>query len=286
MCGASIAFCAMASLIKFASSVSSVKIVLFRFIIGMALLGLVALFGKIKLQFHRSPLLFLRGILGGGAVFIFYLSIHKIGVGKGTIFTYTYPIFASMFSALFLKEKISIIKWLFIIMAFGGIYILATGGANGQVVLLSIGIFEILAILGAILAGLSVVIIKQLHESEDTYAIFFSQCLFGFWLFVIPANMISSTGGYSEGALLLSIGLVATIGQLLMTEGYRYVKVTTGSLLNMMVPVLNFFVALVIFNEALTIKEIVGSATIILSCTLVIAGDGLFGPSRNNKKPV
>jgi drug/metabolite transporter (DMT)-like permease len=276
MCGASIAFCVMASLIKFASDVSPLKIVLFRFIIGMALLGLAALFGRIKLQFVRSPLLALRGILGGTAVFIFYLSIHKIGVGKGTIFTYSYPIFASIFSALFLKENIKMIKWLFIVLAFCGIFILATGGSNGSITLLSIGIWEMLAVAGAVLAGISVVIIKRLHESEDTYAIFFSQCLFGFWLFVIPANVTGSFGGYSEGMLLLSIGLVAAAGQLLMTEGYRHINVTTGALLNMLVPVLNFFVALAIFNEILTLKEILGSVLIVLSCIMVISSDGLF----------
>ncbi len=280
MFGASIAFCVMASLIKYASGVSPLKIVLFRFIIGMALLGLAALFGKIKLRFVRSPLLLLRGLIGGGVVFIFYLSIHKIGVGKGTIFTYTYPIFASIFSAIFLKEKIKLIKWLFIMLAFFGIYILATGGTNGNNIFFSIGFFEILAIAGAILAGISVVIIKRLHESEDTYAIFFSQCLFGFWIFVVPANVISSSGGYSEGILLLCIGLTATIGQLLMTEGYRHIKVTTGALLNMMVPVLNFIVALLIFNEVLTIKEILGSAIIVLSCIFVIASDGFFKSSK------
>ncbi len=277
MFGASVAFSIMAGLIKATPTISPAKMVLFRFIIGFALLGLAAIFNRITLKFTRSPLLFLRGVFGGTAVFIFYLSIRHIGVGKGTVFTYTFPIFASIFSALFLKEKIKGIKWLFITLAFAGIYMLATGGIGESFLLLSIGFFELLALGGAVLAGTAVVLIKKLHKSEDSYAIFFAQCLFGFWIFVIPANISPSIGGYNEGIILVGVGLVAAIGQLLMTEGYRHVSVTTGSLLNMLVPVFNVVVALTLFNEPMTIVEIIGSIIVIGSCILMISSDGLFG---------
>lgn len=283
MCGASIAFCFMSGLIRAAENINPLKMVFFRFIIGFSLLGTAAIFNKIKLNVSRSPLLFLRGVIGGLAVFIFYLSIHKLGVGKGTVFTYSYPIFASIFSALFLREKISMVKWFYIVLAFGGIYVLASAKENNSSLFLSISLYEFIGILGAILAGISVVLIKKLHDSENSYVIFYSQCLFGFWIFVIPANVVPSIGGLTEIFMLLSIGIVAASGQLLMTEGYRYVKVTTGSLLNMVVPVLNFVVAIIIFKETYSYAEIIGSIIVIISCILVISQDGFLKPLSKSR---
>jgi len=270
---ATVAFCVMAALLKFAEEISPFKTVLFRFAVGLSLLGLAALWGKIRLEFFRKGLLFWRGLIGGTAVFILFLSIVRLGVGKGTVFCYSYPVFASIFSGLFLKERIRPLKWLFITTAFIGIYFLAAGKQGMEFRMDSLGGYELLAVGGAILSGIAIVMVKKLHDSDSSYAIFFAQCLVGFWLFVVPANMAADTGGVSAGVLLLSIGIVAAVGQLLMTEAYRHVTVTTGSLLNMLVPVFNFCMAVAVFNESFTLVEFAGTALVVTSCALVIALD-------------
>ena len=92
-------------------------------------------------------------------------------------------------------------------------------------------------------------------------------------MFVVPANVAADSGGMSEGVLLLSIGVVAAVGQLFMTEAYRYVTVTTGALLNMLVPVFNFALALAVFNETFSLIEIAGTVLVLSSCALVITLD-------------
>ena len=127
MCGACVVSCLMSTFVRSLTDVSSYQIVICRFIIGLGLLCSAALFGKIRLNFVHSRLLFIRGVVGGLAIFIFFLSIAKLGVGKGTVFTYSYPIFVSILSVIFLKERIIIRKWVFILIAICGIYILASG---------------------------------------------------------------------------------------------------------------------------------------------------------------
>ena len=273
MLAATVAFCIMSALLKIAEDVSPFKTVLFRFAVGLGLLGLAALWGKIRLEFFRKGLLFWRGLIGGLGVFIFFLSIVKLGVGKGTVFSYSYPVFASIFSGFFLKERIRPMKWCLIATAFLGIYCLATGDIGAEFPANALGGYELLAIGGAVCSGIAIVIVKKLHDTDSSYAIFFAQCLVGFWLFVVPANVVADAGGMSEGVLLLSIGIVAAVGQLLMTEAYRYVTVTTGALLNMLVPVFNFALALAVFHETFTIIEIAGTILVVSSCALVISLD-------------
>ena len=265
----------MSALLKIASDINPFKTVLFRFAVGLGLLGIAALLGKIQLTFIRSRLLLLRGLFGGMGVFILFLSIVKLGVGKGTLYCYTYPVFAGIFSRFFLKEYVRPLKWVFIVTALIGLYFLAAGESGFNFLEHHIGGYELIAILGAVCSGSAIVTVKKLHDTESSYAIFFAQCLIGFWLFVVPANVVedSGRGGISEGALLLSIGVVAAVAQLLMTEGYRHVKVTTGALLNMLVPVFNLTLSILVFRESFSLIEMLGAVLVLASCVLVISCD-------------
>jgi drug/metabolite transporter (DMT)-like permease len=271
MVAANVFFCLMSALVKYVSNIDSYKTTLFRFVVGLGLLGTAALFGKIKLEFVHGPFLFLRGLFGSIAVFIFFLSITKLGIAKATVLICSYPIFASIFSAIFLKEKMGILKLTAILMAFAGIYLITMDNSAGLFSLAALGKYELITILGAVLSGIAVVFVKKLHDTDSSYAIFFAQCIIGLWLVIIPASATHCVIGYWGAIILVCIGVISAVGQLLMTEGYRHVTVTTGSLLAMLVPVLNYFVGVIIFNEAISLRSIIGTAIVIVSCTVVLA---------------
>ena len=269
MTASSLAFSLMSGLVIYASNIDSFKTTLFRFVIGIGLLGTAALFGKIKLKFVHGPFLFLRGLTGGCAVFLFFLSISKLGVARGTVISFSYPIFASIFGAIFLRERIGFLKAIALTAAFAGIYLLTRDDRGSFSAVMAFGKYEALAILGAVLSGLAVVLVKRLHDTDSTYAIVFAQCVIGLWLVIIPANLAPASIGYYGGILLLCIGIAAAIGQLLMTEGYRHVTVTTGSLLGLLVPVLNCFVGILIFHEPISTNAVAGSILVLTSCAVV-----------------
>jgi drug/metabolite transporter (DMT)-like permease len=263
-------FCLMSSLVKYASDIDPYKTTLFRFIVGLGILGTAALFGKVKLNFVHGPLLFLRGLFGGTAILIFFMSVPKLGVGKGTVLIYAFPIFGSIFSSIFLKEKIGIVRLIAILAAFVGIYFLAADNGNGFSFLDILGKYELLAIFGAMLGGMALVLVKKLHDTDTSYTIYFAQCVIGLWIVVVPANVVPCSIGFSGGLLLVAIGITATIGQLLSTEAYRYVQVPTGSLLGMLVPVMNYFVGVMVFNEVISWRSIIGTAAVLGSCVVVL----------------
>ena len=208
-------------------------------------------------------------MIGGVAVFIYYFTILKIGLAKATVIGYSFPIFASIFSFIFLKEKISIVNGVAILLSFVGIYFLTR--VNGaESFFAGVGKYELLSVFGAMLGGAAVVIIKKLHDTESSYGIYFAQCAIGLWLMIFPASVVSSKIGLNGAWLLLGIGATATVGQLLMTQGYSYLKVSMGGLLSMLTPVLNFVIAVILFKEAFTRYSIVGAAFVIGSCAVVL----------------
>jgi drug/metabolite transporter (DMT)-like permease len=265
-----VAFCLMSGLVRYASDIDPYKTTLFRFIVGLGMLGTAALLGRITLKFTNGPLLLLRGLTGGIAILIFFFSISKLGVGKGTILIYSFPIFGSIFSSIFLKERIGIIRLAAILMALAGIYLLAADNGQDLTLLGALGAYELLAIFGAMLGGVALVAVKKLHDTDSSYAIYFAQCVIGLSVVVVPANIVPCSIGISGGLLLVAIGATSTVGQLLSTEGFRYVQVATGSLLGMLVPVLNYFLGVVAFGEVISWRSLVGSTVVLGSCVVIL----------------
>ncbi len=266
--GSVVFFALMAVLVKAIPNVSSYQTTFFRFAIGVGIIGILALFGVIKLKFNDRKGLFYRGFVGGIAVYLFYLAILKLGVGKGSVYIYSYPIFATIFSMIMLKEKVEPIKFLIIAVSFVGLILLSVGGGKGS--LAGIGTWELIAITGSVTTGLAVVFVKKLHDSDNSMAIFFSQCIVGFWLFLIPSGATQAIGNLTEILLLILVGVVASIGQLFMTEGYKHVNVATGSMLQSLVPVFNLLSGWLIFKEKFSTIEIIGAFIIVGSCFLLV----------------
>jgi drug/metabolite transporter (DMT)-like permease len=115
------------------------------------------------------------------------------------------------------------------------------------------------------LGGLTVVLVKKLQDTDSTVSIFFSQCLIGFWLLLIPSTAAPLSCGYSGCIILLCIGLLAAVGQLVMTEGYRHVTVASGSIITLLSPVLNITVGTMLFHEVFPPMAMVGSLVLLLA---------------------
>ena len=264
-------FCIAASLIKSGSYIGAYKLAFFRFVIGLCLIATAAMSGRVKLVFNDKKLLLLRGLTGGTAVFILVLSITKLGLSKGMVLFSTYPIFGSIFSAVFLKERLRVINFAALFTAVVGVYFVAYDKGQGFT-LLVFGRYELLAVLGAVIAGIAITLIRKLHDTDHSLAIYFSQCIVGMWLVIIPAFRSGTAVGLKAVFILLGMGASITVGQLLMTEGMKYVPVKIGSLLLLLEPVLCYTAGVLIFGEPLTLVCLLGSALVIGSCAIVLAG--------------
>lgn len=266
MLASALFFSATSALIRLAPDIDACTSTLYRFAIGMTLLGTAAMTGRIRLEFTSSSLLFSRGLVGGTAVFLFFWSINTIGLGKGTVLSYSYPVFATIWGIFLLGEKVSSRAWLLIVTAFGGFILTSLGRGDN---LAGLGLPEAAALIGAVLSGLAVVIVRKLRATESSYAIFFSQCVIGFWLMLIPANIAPSAIGVRGGLILLGIGISAALGQLTMTYAFKALPVSKGSIIGLLTPVINIAVGMAAFHETVTLVSGVGMFLVLASCTLI-----------------
>ncbi|MBN1130772.1 MAG: DMT family transporter [Chitinispirillaceae bacterium] len=272
MSSANVSFCIMACMVKYVSYLNVYTTTLFRFLVGIGILGLLALGGWIDLRFINKSGLFIRGVMGGTAIAISFLSIVKLGLIKAGVIIQLYPLFAALFGWVLLREKMKRWTTVSIAAAFLGVCLLITDRSGSD--FSAVGWYEAIAVFGALVGGLTVVLVKKLQATDSTPAIFFAQCLVGFWIVLIPATVDSQPVTVNASLILVAIGIFATIGQLLSTDSYRYLSIATGSVLVMGMPVFTGLAGAFLFHERLHLQGYAGAGIVLIATTVALCTAG------------
>jgi drug/metabolite transporter (DMT)-like permease len=256
-----ILFSAMSVMVKELTGVNTFLITFMRFFTGLVLLISLYIGGFIHIKPKNLPWLAVRGIFGALAVMLLYTGITRIGLGKGTMLNYTYPVWATLLAPFLLKEKNLPRIWLMQGIALIGCYLLLNPKGFFHFALI-----DLLVLFGGMCAGIAVNSIKKLTYTDSTYTIFLSFCLFSCLMYGYPAlHHVPALSAYTW-ILLVSVGILGTVGQLCMTYGYRFTPVNEGSLIAFLVPTLNVILGVLLFSEKMTAGMIVGSIMIIGCC--------------------
>ncbi len=222
----------------------------------------------------RDPLLIWRGILGIVGTAAYYWTIPALGAGKASLLGTTYVLFGSVFAAWFLREHLSARKIVWLLVAFAGAALLT--GIRGDTTSSTADpgstsfFYEGLAIVGAIAAAGTIVLIRHLTTKHAIATIFLAQCA---WIGVAAAPFaLRHFGGLSgyDYVLLGFAALCAGYGQLSMNEGYRLLSVAAGSSVQMALPVMAAIGGILLFGESYTLLQLAG-ATLILVGTWQVA---------------
>jgi drug/metabolite transporter (DMT)-like permease len=264
MAASSLLFSAMSVLIPLTRPVSTSLVASARFVTGIVVIVGLALLGVTRLKPVNRWWLIVRGLIGATSVYFFYRGITMLGLGKGTILNYTYPVFAALLAPVMLKEKLSWDVVAAVLVSFAGIFLVVNPGRISGV-----GIEELLALLGGVLSGIAVVAIKKLRETDSPYVIYLAQCTFGLLVVGWPTLTSSFAFGGQVWLVLLGVGALATGAQLAMTWAYKHVPATEGSLLGFLVPVLNVALGVIVFGEKMRAAAFVGSALVLICCGYV-----------------
>ena len=222
--------------------------------------------GKLELShILTNRLLFLRGLIGGMAIPIFYISVMEIGAGRAGIITGSYPLFAAFFAMVLIKENVRWTYGIYITIALLGLVgiFLDKGIEGGKPV------YDLLAVVGAGAAGICVVMIRHLRHTENTSNIFASQCAF---TLIIGSTMAGKSLFITDPAAL-GVTLLAAVtvvgGQLCITESFRHITVAKGSTLQMLTPATTCVFSALLLGESFGPLEILGGAAILFaSCRI------------------
>jgi drug/metabolite transporter (DMT)-like permease len=237
---------------------------------GVGLIVVFTVFGKGRglqpARLFQGRLITIRGVVGACSIVAFYISIVKMGAARAVILNLTYPMFASVIAAFWLKEKLNRAAVGWMVVGFAGLVIFL-GGA-GQ--LLRPSAYDLLALGGAIGAGWVVVIIRRLRHEEHPATIYASQAFYSLAIAAPVAGGLPSLPA-AVWCGLVTAAVIVTAAQLVMTRAYQKMSVTRGSSLQMLLPLVTALGGFLFFGETFKPLEIGGAVVTLLATWRVVA---------------
>lgn len=226
---ASFFFAVMGAFAKLSSdSMSSLEVVFFRNVFGVALVGYAVLKKPMQHEGGKPFLLFFRGFMGFTALLAFFYNIAHIPLGDAMTFSKTSPIFTALFAWLFLQEKLPKTAWLAVFIGFIGITFIAKPSG------FMFSKTDWLGIFSGVGAALAYTSVRELKKYYDTRAIVLSFMGVGtagpLLLLAVSPYLNAPELDFMLGSFVmpqgvvwlyvLGMGIFATLAQLYMTKAY------------------------------------------------------------------
>jgi drug/metabolite transporter (DMT)-like permease len=271
-----VAFAIMLTLIKLATSrVPAGEALFFRSFFGIipVLVYLVSL-GDFPASLRtRRPLGHVRrSVVGTVSMFCWFMAVSYLPLPDATAISYSGPLFGVCLAALVLHERVRIFRWAAVGIGFVGVLIVLSEQINGLGDALqgTRAIGAALALASAVLGAVAAVTIRELTATENTGAIVFYFLASGsvFSFVTLPFGWVVPTP--TDAAMLVVAGLFGGVGQVLMTQSYRFAEasvIAPFDYINMLwIVILSYLV----FGDVPTAAVLAGSAVVIASGVFVV----------------
>lgn len=232
-------------------------------------------------QLFRSPLrefpLFLgSGLMMYGAAACYYAAIDASSVSTAVILMYTSPVFVLIYSVLFLREKLTVVKGLAVALVVVGCALVSgiTGGMD-------------LSFWGVVL-GFGAAITYSAYNVFTKYAMLrknnsLTATAYAFMVMGImavstcnPGELvaITATDPVVIIPLILGIGLCTCVGPyFLYTLAMRELPAGTASALGIIEPLAATIFSVVLFHEVLSVPAIIGIVLVLGAVVMLSKGE-------------
>ena len=239
------------------------ELVFFRSLISISITSFIIKKREINPWGNNKKLLVIRGLLGTLALLSIFYAIRNMPLSISTVIQYTYPIFISIFAAIFINEKVT--KNIFFGLIFGwlGILILLNPSQIADLNLEITNKSVSIAFLGAISTALAYVTVKKLSYNEDVFVIIKYFPLVS--LIVLSPYVMFNwiTPNLFELIWIIGIGIFTQLGQTFLTIGLKNMQASEASSINYLQVVFASIWGILIFEEIINIKFILGSILVL-----------------------
>ena len=148
-----------------AVDISILQVMFARSVVALILLTLFLKITKkeIILKTEFPKLSIFRTVMFILAFVFYYIGLHYLTFAEATALFFTAPFFITIFSGIFLKEKIGLIRWAIIVYGFIGVLFIVSPDIN------AFNIYMIYPILCAAGYSANMIIIKYTSEKDNVY---------------------------------------------------------------------------------------------------------------------
>ncbi|MDJ0806782.1 MAG: DMT family transporter [Gammaproteobacteria bacterium] len=247
-----------------------------------SLFGLIVLMplvwsrGLANLQTRVAPLHLLRAAAGVSAMYCFFYALANLPLAEGMLLKMTAPLFMPLIAWLWLSESLRRGVVLAIGLGFAGVILVLdpTGEFNR---------IALVGLLGGLLAAQAKVTVRRLGRTESSLRVVFYFTLFCTLISLVPALWSWQAPDLLQWSLLILMGVLGTLGQLLMTRGYAIAAASSVSPFTYFSVVFGAIYGYLFWDETLSLHFVIGALMIALAGMLALGSKRLSGAPLVNQ---
>ena len=211
----------------------------------------------------RPSLHFKRCLAGLIAIVAIFIALRKLPLATVVSISFAAPIFTTILSIFFLKEKVGLYRWLAVFVGFIGIIIISEPGFS------SLNLYYLYPIIFCLGLSYVAIAIRQLSSTEPVWLIGF---YFSFSIMII--SFFSFYQGWilpnlKDLFLLSMVGILGGLANLWLTQSYKLSEVTLVTPLKYLALVFGIVFGYLFWDEIPTIKTLMGASLVIVSTFII-----------------
>ena len=259
--------------------VNTATVLAHRFGLAVILLAVVMLIKGIgfRITRHEFKVLASLGILFAASSITYYQSFHFMDAGIASTILFVYPVMVAVIMALFFRERVTAMTVVAIVLALVGIGLLYKGGNGASLSVVGI----LLCVLSSLAYAVYIVVVNQSDIKMSSfkvtfYAMLVCEVTLVLYSFTSPDLYLHALPSARAWGYACWLGLVPTVLSLvLMTVAVNHVGATPTAILGALEPLTAVAIGVMVFDETLTLRLVVGIVFILAAVMLVVLGKDL-----------
>lgn len=255
------------------------SVLFYRYIVAVVVLGVLMKIQHQSFALQKADILplVIMGLLVSFSSLFLFISYNHMDAGIASTILFVYPVLVAIIMGVFFKEKISITTIFCILLALSGISMLYQG--DGGSTLSTTGIIFVL--LSSLSYAIYIVGVNRSSlKSLPTLKLTFYALLFGLSIYVVRLhfciNLQPIPTPWLWGCVIALAILPTAISFICTASAIHHIGSTPTAILGALEPVTALFFGVLIFNEKLTFRLIIGVFMIITAVTLIIVGQSVL----------
>lgn len=245
-----------------------------RFLLGTIIMAIYMVSKKKSFKPNNLKPIIFRAVLNSISLILFSWALQFTTITNTNMLHMTYPVFVILLAPYITKETNKKNVFIYLVLIMLGSYIVSNPSFT------SINVGDVIALISAVLAGVSVLYLTEARKSNDGYIIVFYVMFIGTFVNIPSAAKDLMNFELSGAIPVFLAALLGFLGQVFLTWGYKYVDSATGSLLSTSRIVIAAVIGFIFLGEPINFRIISGIALITIT---LIGISGYFDKRINNE---
>ncbi len=206
-------------------------------------------------------------------------TIGEIPSGIATTMHFLYPVFVTAVMIMFFGEKVTMLKVLSVLLAFGGVFFLSGASFGGGFALNPLGLLFVLVTIftyGSYIIGVNnIKAIAGMNGMKLTFYVLAFSCFLFMCNLTVKGEEFAPLTTFHQWWNILALAFIPTlISDLTLVYAIQIIGSTTTAILGCMEPLTAVLVGIAVFGEKLNLNQGIGIVLVFIAVYLVIVTQG------------